>query len=42
MVTLYYQHYTACKIKYVFRKLTGNLNTTYILNEDKLISLGEP
>lgn len=44
MVTLYYQHYTACTIKFVFRNLTGNLkyHMLYILNEDKLTSVGEP
>lgn len=43
-VTLYYQHYTACTIKYEFRNITVNLKAymLYILNEDKLTSLGEP
>lgn len=44
IVTLYYPHYTACAIKYVFRNITVNLkdHIQYILNEDKLTSLGEP
>ena len=42
-VTLYYQHYTVCTIKYEFRNIAVNLKDCmqYILNEDKLASLGE-
>lgn len=44
IITLYYQHYTAHAVKYVFRNITVNLkdHIWYILNEDKLPSLGEP